>query len=430
MSDPKYAVAVIGGATAGAEAARIFCNAGIITAVFEQNDRPYGKVEDGLPRWHSNLRKKEYGKIDEKIDHPLVRFVPRTRLGETLNFQELTDVWGFNAVVLANGAWRDRPLPIEGIAPFIDHGLLYQNAVIYWFNHEHEIDYSGLRYEIPDGTIIVGGGLASLDVAKVCQFFITRQALSARGIHVDVLELEERGIPAVLESHGLAWEDLKLRGTTVYYRRRIEDMPLSELPKSPNEAQIEKAGRVRRKIAEKAMQRYLFRIEELHAPTGSLTGPTTDSTDEKRLTGLRFARTKIEDGRVQQTDETVDVSAELTISSIGAVPAPIEGIPMRGELYDYSDWDLGTFASIPRVYGVGNVVTGKGNLVASRRHAKFVASHLTDRIESILTVIENLPPLGTEELATIEERIRAAQEKVGYHGRYLDWIKEHTPVEP
>ena len=46
----EYAIAVIGGATAGAEAAGIFSRAGILTAVFEQNARPYGKVEDGLPR--------------------------------------------------------------------------------------------------------------------------------------------------------------------------------------------------------------------------------------------------------------------------------------------------------------------------------------------------------------------------------------------
>ena len=42
----RYAIAVIGGATAGAEAAGIFAQRGILTVVFEQNARPYGKVED------------------------------------------------------------------------------------------------------------------------------------------------------------------------------------------------------------------------------------------------------------------------------------------------------------------------------------------------------------------------------------------------
>ena len=36
---------------------------GAICVVFEQNDRPYGKVEDGLPRWHVGLRRKEYDQL-------------------------------------------------------------------------------------------------------------------------------------------------------------------------------------------------------------------------------------------------------------------------------------------------------------------------------------------------------------------------------
>ncbi len=60
MPDDFYAIAVIGGATAGAEAAGIFASQNILTVVFDQNARPYGKVEDVIPRWHVALRKKEY----------------------------------------------------------------------------------------------------------------------------------------------------------------------------------------------------------------------------------------------------------------------------------------------------------------------------------------------------------------------------------
>jgi len=49
------AIAVIGGATAGAEVAHRLAEAGAFVAVFEQNPRPYGKIEDGLPRWHHEL---------------------------------------------------------------------------------------------------------------------------------------------------------------------------------------------------------------------------------------------------------------------------------------------------------------------------------------------------------------------------------------
>jgi NADPH-dependent glutamate synthase beta subunit-like oxidoreductase len=49
---PQHAVAVVGGATAGAEAAGMLAARGVTVVVFEQNPRPYGKIEDGLPRWH------------------------------------------------------------------------------------------------------------------------------------------------------------------------------------------------------------------------------------------------------------------------------------------------------------------------------------------------------------------------------------------
>ena len=63
--NPSY-VADYGGTTAGAEAADIFAKRGFPPVVFEQNARPYGKVEDGLPRCHAGLRAKEYAAIDSR----------------------------------------------------------------------------------------------------------------------------------------------------------------------------------------------------------------------------------------------------------------------------------------------------------------------------------------------------------------------------
>ena len=47
-SQSTHCVAVIGGATAGAEVAGRLAAQGAEVVVFDQNPRPYGKVEDGL----------------------------------------------------------------------------------------------------------------------------------------------------------------------------------------------------------------------------------------------------------------------------------------------------------------------------------------------------------------------------------------------
>src|SRR5579864_3800490 len=134
-SQPRHVVAICGGAVSGSEAAAICAAQGITAIVFEQNARPYGKIEDGLPRWHDRLRAKEYKAIDENLGRPGVYFVPRTKLGVDLPFEELTARWGVSAVLLANGAWRDRPLPVPGAHDFVGKGLVYQNPFVHWFNH-------------------------------------------------------------------------------------------------------------------------------------------------------------------------------------------------------------------------------------------------------------------------------------------------------
>ena len=111
-SKPSHCVAVIGGATAGAEVADRLASQGVTVVVFEQNPRPFGKIEDGLPRWHAALRRKEYDTITRKLGRDGVHYVPNTHIGRDVDFPDLTQAWGFSAVILANGAWRDRSLPV------------------------------------------------------------------------------------------------------------------------------------------------------------------------------------------------------------------------------------------------------------------------------------------------------------------------------
>lgn len=408
-------VAIIGGATAGAEAADKLAAEGALCVVFEQNDRPYGKVEDGLPLWHTALRRKEYDLIDTKLQRSGVHFVPRTAIGRDVDFAELLRAWGFDLIVLANGAWRDRPLPVDGADAYVGRGLLYQNPLIYWFNHQHEPSYDGPRYEIPDGTLVVGGGLASIDVVKVLQLVTTRDALEQRGISEDLLEMESKGIPETLAQHGLQWEDLGLEGCTLLYRRRVEDMPLTE-PNPTRPDDPAKSAVVRRKILEKAQSKFLFKIEPLAMPTAIIVA-------DDRLVGLRFARTRIDaSGRAEVVPgEEWEARAPLVISSIGSIPEPIEGLAMHGELLRIEDHERGKIADFEQVFGCGNVITGKGNLVASRRHSGQVASHLVQQRFNGAT-------RASEHTDALLERVRERQRNVGFDGDYRAWIQRVRPV--
>ncbi|MFN8545306.1 MAG: hypothetical protein U0807_14015 [Candidatus Binatia bacterium] len=424
-------VAIVGGATAGAETAALLAERGVRAVVFEQNARPYGKIEDGLPRWHAKLRRKEYDTITERLARPEVEFVPCTKVGRDIDLRDLTS-WGFSAVILAHGAWRDRPLPVEGAEHYVGKGLVYQNAFIYWFNHYTEKGYRGPQYRVEDGAIVVGGGLASIDVIKVLQLETVRQALEQRDIMEDVLDLEHDGIPSALARHGLEWDDLGLTGATLYYRRRIEDMPLAEVPDTGDPARREKAEATRRKILEKAVQKYCFQVRPLHLPVGLLV-------EGDRLVGLRFQRTRVENEiAVPITGEIVEVRAPLVICSIGSVPEPMPGVEERDMLYQYTDREHGRVKGFETVFGAGNVVTGKGNILASRRHSVQVANYVAEHVlglgrseetaRHVLSVVAGRPALTPAQDEEIRRRVRERQHTVGYT-TFREWLTRMTPPD-
>ncbi len=438
-TSPRYVVAIIGGAVAGSEAASLCSERGITALVFEQNDRPYGKIEDGLPRWHDKLRAKEYAQIGRNLQKPGVLFVPRTRLGRDLQLHTLLEEWGVSAVLLATGAWRDRPLFGEGPASELP-GLVYQNPFVYWYNHYPDQGFSGHQYEIHDGAVVVGGGLASIDVAKIINCELYKRALAARGVRVTTLDLEHAGIPETLAKHGLSQTELGLRGATLYYRREKSAMPLASPPENATPEQLAKVAQVRAKVMDKVTEKYLVRFAGNHAPREPIV-------EGGRMVGIRFQRTRTVQGKLEEIPgDIVDVTSQLIVSSIGSVPVPMPGLPMKGELVDYADWETGAVRGLPNVFGLGNVLTGKGNIKESRKSSTEISKQVlrylgladefslddahADAREAAGRVLDGAvrgrPPLTPAAIAKLHEGVQALWEKSGYRGDYAEWIARVT----
>jgi NADPH-dependent glutamate synthase beta subunit-like oxidoreductase len=442
----RHVVAVIGGATAGSEVAHILAQRGALVAVIEQNPRPYGKIEDGLPRWHVKQRKDEYEEINKRLCHPNIEFVPETRLGRDIDFEDLAHHLGLSAVVLANGAWRDRPFPVEGADRFVGQGLIYQNSLIYWFNHYLERNYNGLRYELSPAGIVVGGGLASIDVVKVLQIETTLTALAARNIREDMVKLEREGIEPVLKQHGLGWAELGVAPCKLFYRRRVLDMPLSDIPADANPKRAEALRQARAKILDKAQRKYLFEFQELRAPTGFVE-------QDGHLIGLRLSNTEVVDGQARIIpDANGEVRGPFVVSSIGSIPERIDNIPQQGEVYRYADSRSGLLLDgETAVFAAGNVLTGKGNIKDSLDSGTEIGTRVAESYlglseerlplaeverarahqqgESVAEAVAAKPALATEAVSRLHERIRALQRAHGYDGDYRAWIAKVTPPD-
>ena len=443
----KHYIAIIGGSISGSEAAYILAEKGYRVVVFEMNDLPYGKIEDGLPNWHINLRNKQEKNIDQKLIHPNIRYVPNVRIGKTIIFEDLVKNWGFTVVILANGAWKDRTLPISDISKYVNFGLIYQNSLLHWYNHKHEPDYNGIKYEIKDGTVVIGGGLASLDVMKLGMIeLVQKTLLQHKGIDIDMFTFEKKGILKILNEHNTSLKELNLKGMTLVYRRTAYDMPLKS-PRNESEESIQKAREVSYKLLHKYAENFLFQFIPLGSPIDRIE-------KNGKLDAIVFQKNKMDgDNLFSVEGETFVLKTPLLISSIGSLPDRISGLPYDGSALKMRNKNGYIVFGFSNVFAIGNAVTGRGNIQESKSHGNLMTNKIIDEHleqddlfeEWLINYNENLKCLVQKQIEEIDKEIKAKkimpdevienildktdllQQKVGFKS-YEAWIKLKTPI--
>jgi hypothetical protein len=133
----------------------------------------------------------------------------------------------------------------------------------------------------------------------------------------------------------------------------------------------------------------------------------------------------------------------MIISSIGSIPKPIEGVPTKGELYHYDRWETGEVHGLPGVFGLGDVLTGKGNIKDSRANAIEIIAKVVAAYLGVGDPPEEMPnfrsadadalaeraaagvPMSTEAMKRLAARIEERYEAIGYVD-YSDWIQART----
>ena len=119
-----------------------------------------------------------------------------------------------------------------------------------------------------------------------------------------------------------------------------------------------------------------------------------------------------------------------------------------------TDEELPRYTGCERVFGVGNVVTGQGNIRVSLVHSQKVTNHLIEtymgighrndslsgiyasaesqvkgQAQAIEEKIESLPALTDADVAAIDQRIHQLQARAGYTSDYDSWIAKVTPPD-
>jgi hypothetical protein len=104
-----------------------------------------------------------------------------------------------------------------------------------------------------------------------------------------------------------------------------------------------------------------------------------------------------------------------------------------------------------RVFGVGNVVTGKGNIRVSLVHSQKVTKRVVDcmtandgnaaagagsveqqvasAVDAIGKQMEVIPRLSDHQMAKVERQVHVLQQKAGFTSDYDSWIAKVTPPD-
>src|SRR5690606_7159892 len=153
-------IAIIGSGPAGyytAEAAQKTFGEDVRVDIFDSLPVPYGLIRTGVAPDHQSIKgvSRRYEKVALSDN---VRFVGNVMVGRHVTMEEVTAL--YDAVIVATGAPRDRPLGIPGE----DLGNVFGSAAfVGWYNGHPQ--FADLAPDLSGETaVVIGMGNVALDV--------------------------------------------------------------------------------------------------------------------------------------------------------------------------------------------------------------------------------------------------------------------------
>jgi len=144
-------IAVIGAGSAGLSASYFLAREGFEVTIFEKNDRPGGMVEFGIPGF----------RIPELAIENDLALIKRAGVNFELNCDPNLDIdqlrkEGYTYVILAVGAWKSRPLKLEGEVDRV------KGAIKFLLDFKQDPD----SVQLGKNVAVIGGGNSAMDSAR------------------------------------------------------------------------------------------------------------------------------------------------------------------------------------------------------------------------------------------------------------------------
>jgi NADPH-dependent glutamate synthase beta subunit-like oxidoreductase len=372
--------AIVGSGPAGyyaAEAAQKEFGDDVRVDIFDFLPVPYGLIRTGVAPDHQSIKavSRRYEKTALSDN---VRFVGNVAVGKDVTIPELQGL--YDAVVLATGAPRDRPLELPGA----ELGNVFGSAAfVGWYNGHPQ--FAELAPDLSGKTaVVIGMGNVALDVARILaktpgEFAgsdIVGHALSAlEASHIErIVVLGRRGPHQIMMTP-------KELGELGELERAAPHVEPRDLPEEAEDALLEpglrKSVNLLRGFAAIPED---IRAEKPVAIEFDFFAQPVALEGAGQVAAIEVERTEVVAGRASGTGERYRIPASLVVSCIGYRTTPIPDVPF--------DERAGRFANdegriLPGLYCVGWARRGPSGTIGTNKPDGFsVVGKIREDIEA------------------------------------------------
>lgn len=329
--------------------------------IIERLPTPYGLIRGGVAPDHQST-KRVTRSYERTALQPDVAYFGNVQVGRDVSMDELRET--YDAVVLALGAPRDRPLRIPGEDKT---GVIGSAAFVGWYNGHP--DLADLKPDLTCKAVaVVGNGNVAIDIARVlvksqAEMAVTDLPTYAR----DAIEASQVDDVYLFGRRGPV--DAKFTNVELREMGHLEEaLPVVDAAQLPDAVEGEFSDRDRR-LREKNLD--TFRSFLAVDPAGKtkrvhfmfFAKPLEVLGDDK-VAGLRLERTRVEGGRAVGTGETFDIDCGLVLPAIGYRGTPLEGVPFDADkgIVVHEDGRVA-----PGLYAVGWIKRGPTGVIGTNK---------------------------------------------------------------
>ncbi|OKL48745.1 FAD-dependent oxidoreductase [Boudabousia marimammalium] len=387
MSNRPLSVAVIGAGPAGIYASDILSKSELDVQIdlFEALPAPYGLVRYGVAPDHPRI-KQIITALYRILQRGDIRLLANVKVGEDITVEDLHE--HYDAIILATGADRDRPLNIPGIDLPQSYGAA---DFVYWYDGHP--DYPRTWPLEAKEIAVLGVGNVALDVARV---------LSKHPQDILVTEIPANVYAGLLDN---PVTDVHVFGRRGPAQVKFSPLELRELGHVPDvdvivyeedfdfdegsQAAIKNSNQTKQVV--KTLTNYAMKDPEEQTASRRIHihmfhSPSEILADENgNVRAIRTERTKLDgNGGVVGTGEFVDTPVQAVYRAVGYFSSPIEGLPFdnqRGVIPSQQGRVTDLEGNVlPGVYATGWIRRGPVGLIGSTK---------SDAAETISKLVED-----------------------------------------